>query len=226
MAVRLSRTFILRKLHQLSGIVPLGAFLLEHLYTNSKAAHPELGRQHFNEAVADLQAIPYILFLEIGLIFIPLIYHAVYGLYITWEMRPNNLAYPYPRNWFYTIQRVTGIILFFFILFHLLNFRFGLIPGLNEKSVAHHPGEAFEIVQREFQMLPILIVYIVGIAATVWHFANGIWLFLVDWGIVIGERAQRLTGYACIAFGVLLLALWANVTAAFIVRGGLLGGIL
>jgi succinate dehydrogenase / fumarate reductase cytochrome b subunit len=37
MAVRLSRTFILRKLHQPTGIVPRGAFLLEHFYTNSKA---------------------------------------------------------------------------------------------------------------------------------------------------------------------------------------------
>jgi hypothetical protein len=48
----------------------------------------------------------------------------------------------------------------------------------------------------------------------------------VDWGIVIGERAQRLTGYACIGFGALLLLLWFNVTAAFVWRnGGLLGGI-
>jgi succinate dehydrogenase / fumarate reductase cytochrome b subunit len=226
MAVRLSRTFVLRKLHQLSGIVPLGAFLLEHLYTNSKAAHPERGAADFNQAVTDLQAIPYILFVEITFIFIPLLYHAVYGLFITWETRPNNLSYPYPRNWFYTIQRITGIILFFFILFHLLNFRFGLIPGLNEKSVAHHPGEAFEIVKREFEMLPILIIYIVGIASTVWHFANGIWLFLVDWGIVIGERAQRATGYACIGFGVVLYILWVNVTFAFLRPGGLLGGLL
>ena len=37
MAIRLSRTFVLRKLHQLSGIMPLGFFLLEHFYTNSKA---------------------------------------------------------------------------------------------------------------------------------------------------------------------------------------------
>ncbi len=226
MAVRLSKNFILRKLHQLTGIVPLGAFLLEHLYTNSKAAHPELGRQHFNQAVADLQNIPYILFVEITFIFIPLIYHAVYGLYITWEMRPNNLAYPYPRNWFYTIQRVTGIILFFFIIFHVLNFRFGLLPGLNEVSVAHSPQLAYQIVAAEFRNWAIVAVYIVGIVSTIWHFANGIWLFLVDWGIVIGERAQRLTGYACIAFGVVLLALWANVTAAFITRGGLFGGIL
>jgi succinate dehydrogenase / fumarate reductase cytochrome b subunit len=225
MAVRLSRTFILRKLHQLSGIVPLGAFLLEHLYTNSKAAHPTHGQQHFNEAVADLQAIPYILLVEITFIFIPLLYHAVYGLYITKEMRANNLAYPYARNWFYTIQRVTGIILFFFILFHVLNFRFGLLPGLNTISVAHRPDLAYQIVQREFQLWWIVAIYIVGITSTIWHFANGIWLFLVDWGIVIGARAQRLTGYACIGFGVILLALWFNVTAAFIWKGGLLGGI-
>ena len=89
MAVRLSRTFVLRKLHQLTGIVPLGVFLLEHFYTNSKAM---TGRNDFNDAVKDLQSIPYILFVEVIGIFIPLIYHAVYGLFITWEARPNNLA--------------------------------------------------------------------------------------------------------------------------------------
>ncbi|MCA1818426.1 MAG: succinate dehydrogenase, partial [Acidobacteria bacterium] len=195
MAVRLSRTFLLRKLHQLTGIVPLGVFLLEHFYTNSKAL---TGANDFNNAVRDLQSIPYIIFVEIIGIFIPLIYHAVYGLFITWEARPNNLHYPYPRNWFYTIQRVTGIILFFFITFHVLNFRFGLIPGLNELSVADHPDRAFDIVSGEFSNAIILTIYIVGIASTIWHFANGLWLFAVDWGIVIGERAQRLMGYACI----------------------------
>ena len=223
MAIRLSRTFILRKLHQLSGIFPLAIFLLEHFYTNSKAL---TGPGDFNAAVKDLQSIPYILFVEIGGIFIPLIYHAVYGLVITVEARPNNLAYPYPRNWFYLIQRITGVILFFFILFHVLNFRFGLIPGLNMESVATHSDKAFEIVAREFRMVPIFIVYLIGITATVWHLANGIWLFLVDWGITIGERAQRLTGYACIAFGVLLLAVGINAAVAFILPRGLLGGII
>src|SRR5215210_8526372 len=223
MAIRLSRTFVLRKLHQLSGIMPLSFFVLEHFYTNSKAL---TGAADFNKAVTELQSIPYILFVEIGGIFIPLIYHAVYGLVITWEMRPNNLAYPYPRNWFYTIQRITGIILFFFITFHVLNFRFGMIPGLNTISVAHHPEQAFDIVSREFRLIPIFIIYMVGITATVWHFANGIWLFMVDWGITIGERAQRLTGYACIAFGVFLLLVGINAAVAFIRPGGLIPGIL
>ncbi len=223
MAIPLSRTFVLRKLHQLSGIVPLGLFVLEHFYTNSKAIN---GAGAFNEAVKDLQAIPYILLVEIGGIFIPLIYHAVYGLVITMEARPNNLNYPYPRNWFYLIQRTTGVILFFFIAFHVLNFRFGLIPGLNSVSVAHAPEQAFEIVAREFRMVPIFLLYMVGITATVWHLANGIWLFLVDWGITVGERAQRLTGYACIGFGILLLLVGINAAVAFIRPGGLLEGIL
>ena len=223
MAIRLSRTFILRKLHQLSGIVPLGLFLLEHFYTNSKAL---AGAASFNDSVKDLQAIPYILLVETTGIFIPLIYHAVYGMVITMEARPNNLAYPYPRNWFYLVQRITGVVLFFFIAFHVLNFRFGMIPGLNTISVAHEPGRAFEIVSGEFRMVPIFLIYMVGITATVWHFANGIWLFLVDWGITIGERAQRLTGYACIGFGVVLLLVGINAAVAFIRPGGLLGGII
>lgn len=223
MAIRLSRTFVLRKLHQLSGIMPLGVFLLEHFYTNSKALS---GQTEFNNAVKDLQSIPYLLLVEIGGIFIPLIYHAVYGLVITIEARPNNLNYPYPRNWFYTIQRVTGVILFFFITFHVLNFRFGLIPGLNTLSVARHPDQAFQVVAREFNIVPIFIVYVVGITSTVWHLANGIWLFLVDWGITIGDRAQRLAGYACIGVGVVLLAVGINAAIAFIHPGGLLRGIL
>jgi succinate dehydrogenase / fumarate reductase cytochrome b subunit len=145
---------------------------------------------------------------------------------ITLEARPNNLHYPYPRNWFYTIQRITGVILFFFILFHVLNFRFGLVPGLNTESVATHSDKAFDIVAREFHIIPIFLVYIVGITATVWHLANGIWLFLVDWGITIGARAQRLTGYACIGFGAVLLLVGLNAAIAFIRPGGLLGGIL
>jgi len=203
--------------------MPLGFFLLEHFYTNSKAL---TGAADFNSAVKDLQSIPYILFVEIGGIFIPLIYHAVYGMVITVEMRPNNLHYPYARNWFYTVQRVTGFILFFFITFHVLNFRFGLIPGLNTVSVAHHPDEAFATVAREFRNIPIFIVYLIGITATVWHLANGIWLFLVDWGITIGERAQKITGYACLAFGIFLLAVGINAAVAFIRPGGLLAGIL
>ena len=223
MAVRLSKTFVLRKLFQLSGVVPLGAFLLEHFYTNSKALE---GAAAYNEAVGDLQKIPYVFLLEVFGIFVPLTFHAVYGLFIAWEARPNNIAYKYARNWFYTVQRVTGVFLFLFIFFHVLNFRFGLLPGLNEVSVAHRPDRAFEIVAREFAIPWIFALYVVGIFSTVWHLANGLWLFMVDWGLVIGERAQRLVGYACVAIGAALFFVGLNSAVAFVRPGGLLGGVL
>lgn len=220
MAVRLSRAFVLRKLFQLSGILPLGVFLLEHFYTNSKALS---GAAAYNESVQTLQGIPYVLLLEIFGIFLPLVFHAVYGMKISWEARPNNTNYPFARNWYYTVQRFTGAFLFFFIFFHILNFRFGLIPGLNLEPVAHNPGRAYEIVAREMQLPWVVALYVVGTTATVWHLAHGTWLFLVDWGIVIGARAQRYVGYACIAAGVALLAVGLNSLAAFIIPGGLTG---
>lgn len=220
MAVKISNAFLFRKLHQLSGIAPLGLFIFVHFYTNSKALG---GPDKFNKAADEIHSLPYLIFIEWMGIFLPLIYHAVYGMFITWEWRPNQLAYPYARNWFYAIQRATGVILFFFILFHVLNFRFGLVPGLNTTPVAGNADKAFDIVSGEFQIPWVVAVYVVGIVATVWHLANGLWLFAVDWGIVIGANAQRYTGYACMAFGVGLLAVGLNAMAAFIWKGGLLG---
>jgi len=211
---------VLRKLHQLTGILPLGIFLLEHFYTNSKAlgsvSANRTGIQLFNEAVGDLQSLPYVLFVEVLGIFVPLIYHAVYGLVITYEGKPNAGSYDFGRNWLYVIQRVTGVILFVFITFHVLNFRFGLIPGLNTRSVAAHPDQAFQIVRGEFLNPTILFVYFVGIASTTFHFANGLWLFLIDWGIAVGRRTQRLVGYACGVVGVVLTAIGINAALAFI----------
>lgn len=220
MAINISKQFLFRKLHQLSGIAPLGLFIFAHFFTNSKALG---GAEKFNDAVGDLHSVPYLIFIEWLGIFIPLIYHAVYGLFITWETRANNIAYPYARNWFYTIQRTTGIIVFFFVFFHILNFRFGLIPGLNTTPVAGNAEIAFALVAEEFQRLWVVVVYVIGITATVWHLANGFWLFAVDWGIVIGAQAQRYAGYACAALGVALLATGLNAMAAFIWKGGLLG---
>jgi succinate dehydrogenase / fumarate reductase cytochrome b subunit len=218
MSINISRHFVRRKLHQLTGILPRGVFLLEHFYTNSKAMGGlnVSGEKLFNEAVADLQSIPYIIFVEVFGIFLPLIYHGVYGLIITYEAKPNVGAYGYGRNWMYLLQRVTGVVLFVFITFHVLNFRFGLIPGLNTVSVAEHPEQAFDIVRNEFLNPAILAVYIVGIVSTTFHLANGLWLFLVDWGIAVGQRAQRYVGYACWAFGVLLTVVGINAAWAFI----------
>jgi len=219
MAIRFSNTFLLRKLHQLTGIVPLGVFFLVHLYTNSTALN---GSKVFNDHVGGIHEMPYLLFIEIGGIFLPLLFHSIYGILISSEAKPNPLNYGFARNWFYIFQRVTGIYLFVFLLFHILNFRFGLIPGLNMTPVAGNADKAFGIVSGEFAITWVFIIYVLGLLATAWHLAYGFFLFAVDWGLVIGERAQKITMYACLGLFVILGVVGINAAFAFVKPCGLL----
>ena len=218
MAIKFSRTFLLRKLHQITGIVPLGVFFFVHMFTNSKAMN---GEAAFEKAVQEIHDIPFLLLIEIFGIFLPLLFHSIYGVIISSEASSNALGYSYPRNWFYFFQRATGIFLFAFLLFHILNLRFGLIPGLNLTPVAGNADLSFNIVSAEFQIPWVMVIYMLGIAATAWHLAYGFFLFAVDWGIVIGENAQKYTLYACIALSVGLFGWGANAAVSFVRPCGL-----
>ncbi|MCS6873537.1 MAG: hypothetical protein N2Z23_02395 [Pyrinomonadaceae bacterium] len=221
----MSKTFILRKLHQLTGIVPLGVFFFFHMFTNAKAMY---GEKVFNEAVADIHHLPFLLLIEIFGIFLPLLFHSVYGIFISSEAKVNVRSYGYLSNWLYLFQRVTGIFLFVFILFHILHFRFGLFGdfGLTATKVSGNADKAFAIIAGDFQSAGILIFYVLGVAATAWHLGYGIFLFAVDWGIVIGEKAQKATLYACAAIGLILFAVGTNAAFSFVRPCGLMPEVL
>jgi succinate dehydrogenase / fumarate reductase cytochrome b subunit len=206
MATTFSHTFLMRKLHQLTGIVPLGAFFVVHMFTNSKAM---LGQEEFNKAVEQIHSIPFLIFIEVFGIFLPLLFHSVYGIVISKEARNNVFNYSYGRNWLYVLQRATGVFLFFFILFHILSLRFGFF---GVEAVAGNASTAYQIVSGELASTGILILYIAGVLATSWHLAYGIFLFAVDWGLVIGERAQSYVLKGCVGLAALLSAI--GVTAA------------
>lgn len=208
----------MRKLHQLTGVVPLGAFFFVHMFTNSKAM---AGKEVFNDAVKDIHHIPYLLFIEVFGIFVPLLFHSIYGIVISTEARNNVLSYSYGRNWLYVIQRASGIFLFFFILFHILNLRFGLIPGLNQTPVAGNADIAFNLVAGEFQITWVLMLYVLGVIATAWHLAYGIFLFAVDWGLVIGEKAQSVLLKGCVALALVLGLVGVNAAFSFVRPCGL-----
>lgn len=225
MAGKFSTTFILRKLHQITGIVPLGLFFAVHMFTNAKAMN---GPEIFNEAVADIHHLPFLILIEVFGIFLPLAYHSVYGLFISAEARNNVTTYGYGRNWLYLFQRVSGIFLFVFLLFHLLHFRWGLFAsfGLTDIAVAGNADKAFGIVAGDMQSAGILIFYVLGVFVTAWHLAYGIFLFAVDWGLVIGEKAQKATLAVCAAVGFGLFAAGANAAFSFVRTCGLMPEIL
>src|SRR3981189_2819956 len=87
-ATRPDASYLLRKLHSLSGIVPVGAFLAEHFWSNSAAL---VSAQKYNQTSEDLQTIPYRVFVEWIFIFLPILFHGGYGIYI-WLHGQSNVA--------------------------------------------------------------------------------------------------------------------------------------
>jgi succinate dehydrogenase / fumarate reductase cytochrome b subunit len=201
-------SFILRRLHSLSGVVPIGAFLLEHFISNSEALK---GAAAYNEQVKFLTSLPFVAVLEWGFIFLPLLYHGLYGLYIWYRGESNVGEYPWTGNWLYTAQRWTGIIALVYICYHLYYMRFSGVHLMNGGYNA-----AFWKVQHEFQNPWAVAAYVIGITAASWHFCYGLWLFAAKWGITVGERARRGFGYVCLVLAIALVAIGLFTIRAFI----------
>ncbi len=188
-------SFLLRRLHSLSGIVPIGAFLVEHILSNFEALNGPLA---YAQQVKFLNSLPLVRVLEWAFIFLPLAFHAGYGVYIALRGRTSVNVYPWAGNWMYVSQRVTGLIALAYIVQHVWRQRFSGV------SLPEHPGAAFHKVQVELANPWMLAIYIIAMVATTWHFAYGIWLFAAKWGITPGDRARRRSGYVCTAVGVVL----------------------
>jgi succinate dehydrogenase/fumarate reductase cytochrome b subunit (b558 family) len=205
------RAFLLKRLHSITGVVPVGVFLVEHLWTNSKALQ---GADAFSGAVNDIQALPYLPLIEIFGIFLPLAYHSLYGVYLAVQGRQNALQYKYARNWLYFMQRATGMMALVFILYHLGEFRvqkwlYGMRVEAFYQTLQAHLSSTYWGVPWT------AILYLTGIAATVFHFANGISGFCLSWGITVTRQAQRRANIVCWALGLALFALGANTVIYF-----------
>jgi succinate dehydrogenase / fumarate reductase cytochrome b subunit len=190
--------FFWRRLHSLSGIIPVGAFLFEHiLISNATAIN---GATAYAHQVRFLGSLPFVLGLELFGIWLPIAFHALYGFYIWYRGQGNLIHYSWMGNWMYTLQRWTGGIAFAYIIWHTYTMRF---TGVDLHEV---PGASFGKVQHELFITPLFLFYVVGLLAASWHFAYGIWLFCAKWGITVGERARQKFLYICIALFFLLSA--------------------
>ncbi|WP_410771993.1 succinate dehydrogenase cytochrome b558 subunit [Fontibacillus sp. BL9] len=181
--------FYSRKLHSLLGVIPLGFFILEHMLTNFSAV--EGGSQGFKDSVAFLNGLPLVIVLELVGIWLPLLYHGVYGMYIAFQAKPNNTRFRNERNLRYLLQRISGVLVFAFVIWHLYETRVQVALG----NVTHEElgGVMHEIVMNPF----FFILYLIGVVSAAFHFANGLWSFMVSWGITVGPRAQRVSSYIC-----------------------------
>lgn len=199
-------SFWLRRLHSLSGIVPIGFFLLEHFVSNAFATN---GPVPYGDQVKFLTGIPFVEWVEAIFIWIPIAYHGFYGLYIWWRGEANVTYYPWSGNWLYSAQRYTGILAFLYIGWHTYTMRFSGLHLIGNASMA------FAKVQAEMQHPYAVAFYVVGIIAASWHFSYGIWLFCAKWGITAGERSRKWLGAACFVLAITLIAVGIYTIWAF-----------
>jgi len=198
------KEFFRRKLHSLLGVIPIGIFLTQHLIVNHFAVN---GASSFNKAAAFMADLPFRYVLEIFIIFLPILYHAIYGLYIAFTGTSNVKRFGYFRNWMYILQRISGVITLIFIVWHLWETRIAAALGSDVNYMMMH-----DLFTSKF----ILGFYIVGIISTTFHFANGLWSFLVSWGITVTPRAQRISTYVTLAIFVALTFVGLTAIFAFV----------
>jgi succinate dehydrogenase / fumarate reductase cytochrome b subunit len=226
--------FLLRRLHSLTGIVPIGVFLIAHLVTNSSVAwgkfglrgeHGELGlaqggAAYFHKEVVWINTqVPHLFLIEVTL-WAAIAFHSILGVVFALSGKSNVSRYAYQSNWRYLWQRISGYVGILFIFYHVATLRWGwtfLVPGGTQWD-HNYAASTLAMCLRghasEMTAAGILVSlgYFIGVSLLVFHFANGLWTAAITWGVTITQQAQKQWGYVCFALGAaLMLAGWASI---------------
>jgi len=232
--------FLLRRLHSLSGVVPIGVFMMIHLTTNASVVwgmakgdaygvHP--GAYTFQHEVNFIHSMPGLLLIEIFGLWLPIAFHAILGAYYATTGKSNVQHYSRQNNWRYTLQRLTAWIGLVFIFWHVATLRWGwtfLLPEGVKWDAAYAGSTLAAIFQGRYAEAGVAMspdveasfaaaaivsgAYMIGVSALVFHLANGLWTAAITWGITLSARAQQRWGYVCAAIGVGLMGLaWAAI---------------
>lgn len=196
--------FYLRRLHSLLGIIPIGLFVVQHFIINYFATR---GPESFNTASAFIENVPFIGVLEWVVIYIPLMFHAFYGVYLAFTSKNNVQRYGTFRNWMFMLQRITGVFLVIFIAWHIYQTRIQILFGAEVN---------FDMMAEIFASPFMIVFYALGILAATFHLSNGLWSFLVTWGLAQSPRSQLIVSYVTIGIFVILSFIGMRAMFAFI----------
>ena len=191
--------FLIYRLFSLSGLVPVGAFLVVHLLTNASVLG---GPGAFQSRVDLIHSLgPLLVPIEWAFIFLPMLFHATVGFAIIAGGLPNVGSYPYAGNVRYTLQRATAMIVFAFIIWHLIQLHWMGAPLGGGRFDPHRASSSAAVV---LQPAIVGILYAIGIVSAVFHLSNGLWTLGITWGLWTSPAAMRRASWVSIVVGVLL----------------------
>jgi len=193
--------FLIYRLFSLSGLVPVGAFLVVHLLTNASVL---AGAASFQARVDLIHSLgPLLVPIEVAFIFLPLLFHAAVGFLIIANGLPNVGSYPYVGNVRYTLQRATGMIAAVFIVWHLYQLHWLGAPLGGGEFDPHRATSTAAIALRPMW---VTALYAVGVLSVVFHFSNGLWTLGITWGIWTSQAAMQRANVVSVVVGVALAA--------------------
>ncbi len=200
--------FLIRRLHSLTGLVPVGAYMCIHLLTNASTLG---GAKMFQKNVDLIHSLgPALPIVEWTFIFLPLIFHAVVGVAIIRSGNPNLSSYHYVGNVRYVLQRATAWIALAFIAWHVFHMHgwfhneWWLENVANEELGGHrfNPHRATSTAAIALASPIKKLAYFIGVVSCVFHFANGLWTMGITWGVWTTAAAQKRANWICGAVGI------------------------
>lgn len=213
----------------LSGMVLVG-FVVFHMIGNLKVY---LGPEALNTYAAFLREVgeplvPYEVLLWVAriILLVAVIAHIIAAYQLTrkdWEGRPIHYANKKTMQASYAsmTMRWGGIIVLLFIIFHLLNFTFGVV-GYEANIYAHPENGVFQTYNNliyGFQEWPVSLFYILAMGALGLHLYHGTWSMFQT----LGLNSHRFNAYfRVLAWGVAVITVLGNISIPIAVLAGFL----
>jgi len=200
--------FVLRRLHSLTGVLPIGAYMLVHIFFEN--AFILGGPEKFDQLVRAIAEIPtpILLTVEITVLWAPILYHALYGCVVLLGADLGTaMHFGYRSSLLYALQRVSGVVAFIFIAWHVYSLRL---------SFYFHGVEIDHALMHGILTNPAwLAFYVVGVLAALFHFCNGLFGFCITWGLTVSERSQALVQRLALGLFVVLAVVAVGILVAF-----------
>lgn len=207
-------SFFWHKLHSLTGIIPVGFYMVQHLTLNSFTL---AGPDAYNGVIQFFEHLPFhvLVVLKYGIVWLPLLFHAIYGfmIYSRADFYQSPQAAQYRENKMFIFQRWSGAFAFVFLCYHMTTTSVaGALKG--PENVIYYDRWASHLASFGYA---VLIFYMLGILTCAYHLSYGIWNFCIRWGITISEAAQSRVAKFSGAFCVLLTLLgWVALAGFFV----------
>jgi succinate dehydrogenase / fumarate reductase cytochrome b subunit len=201
------RERLLRRLHSAAGTLPLGAFFLLHLWINARVSR---GHAAYDAVTAQFQRVPALFAIELLVVFAPLTFHAAAGVFLMAKGAKREARGAGDKPWATVMQRLTGALTLGFLVVHLFQFR------LQVATDQIRPADFFPLLCDRLSATNGLgipssaVIYLAGLAAASYHFANGILGSCFTFGFVRSGPSARLVSACCAGVGLATFLVGAN----------------